>query len=69
VFARFGDADAERLDAFVDASRKDILSDLLQIRNPVAHGESIGGAKIDPARYIELCEDFYEWCVTNYLSD
>jgi len=69
LFARFGEQDLQRLDKFIDTSRRDILSDLLSTRNPVAHGDLVGGAKVDPTRYIEFCEDFYNWCIDNYLTD
>jgi hypothetical protein len=69
LFARFGPADEARIDAFLSKPRSDVLSDLMSIRNPVAHGEVIGGAKLDPARYLELCHDYFDWCTAEYLSD
>jgi len=69
VFARFGADDLAAVNEFIDDSRHDVLSDLLSIRNLVAHGEGIGGAKLDPTRYIELCEEFHSWCVGRYMSE
>jgi hypothetical protein len=68
MFGRFGDQDRGRLEEFIDKSREDVLTDLMAVRNPVAHGEAIGGAKIDPRRYVEFCNEFYDWCVDTYLD-
>lgn len=67
LFGRFGIEDSRKLDEFLDTARHDALSDLMSIRNLVAHGDSIGGAKLDPVRYIDFCMDFYDWCVAEYL--
>ena len=69
LFARFGELDSSRLATFIDKPREDVLADLMSVRNPVAHGTEINGAKIDPTRYVEFCNDFYDWCVTTYLND
>jgi len=68
LFGRFGAVEAAKLEAFLTRPRHEALSDLMSIRNPVAHGEVFEGAKLDPTRYMELCMDFYDWCVAEYLT-
>jgi hypothetical protein len=68
VFTRFGPSDAEKVDSFLTKTRTDVLADLISVRNPIAHGVLVGGAKLDPARYVTLCDDFHQWCFDEYLS-
>lgn len=68
LFERFGDADRARVVRFLDKAHHDALSDLMSVRNQVAHGEEMKGAKLDPSRYLDLCNDFYAWCQVNYLN-
>ncbi|WP_309614966.1 hypothetical protein [Salinibacterium sp.] len=70
VFERFGSEHKVKLSSFMTIGRHDTLSDLMSIRNLVAHGQLVGsGAKLDPTRYVKFCGDFYLWCVEMYFEE
>lgn len=66
---RFGDAHSHQFSDFLTAARKTSLSDLLEIRNDVAHGKLASGARLQPERYVQLCEDVYYWLIETFLAD
>lgn len=68
LVARFGPEYASSFDAFLTPVRRDSLGDLLAIRNDVAHGKHFAGQKLQPDRYVALCEDTYEWLVETFLG-
>ncbi len=69
LVARFGGAHGLAFTDFLTPWRKEALSDLLDIRNDVAHGKPFEGAKLAPERYLQLCEDAYHWLVETFLGD
>lgn len=68
LMARFGPEHADRFDAFLTPSLRDSLNDLSAIRNPIAHGDTAGGQKLDPERYRKLCLAVYEWLTGDFLT-
>ncbi|MEU2005953.1 HEPN domain-containing protein [Rhodococcus sp. NPDC019627] len=69
LIGRFGNEKKSAFEKFLNSNRRDILSDLLEVRNDVAHGKMHGGRKLDPARYVAICEEVYDWLVENFLGD
>lgn len=65
---RFGPSVDQDFDSFLPASRKEVLGDLLSVRNDVTHGRTSNN-RLDPQRYVELCEEVYDWMVTAFLAD
>lgn len=68
LMARFGEDHADRFYAFLTTSLRDSLNDLAAIRNPIAHGDTAGGQKLDPERYRRLCNAVYEWLTGDFLT-
>jgi hypothetical protein len=68
LIARFGPDYAERFEAFLTTARHDALSDLLSVRNDIAHGRYQAGRKLDPERYIQLCGEIYDWFLSEFLE-
>lgn len=68
LMARFGDDHAARFGVFLTVTLRDSLNDLSAIRNPIAHGDTAGGQKLDPERYRRLCKAVYEWLVGDFLK-
>jgi len=67
LIERFGEAYRERFEQFVAVERRvEVLTDLLEVRNDIAHGKYFGGRKLDPARYMLLCEDTYDWLLDEF---
>lgn len=69
LMERFGDNHGQAFDAFLTPTRKKVLDDLLEIRNGVAHGKTLAGAKLAPERYVQLCEDTYHWLIDVCYAD
>ncbi|SKB03586.1 hypothetical protein SAMN06295964_0286 [Aeromicrobium choanae] len=69
LIARFGENHAVSFDLFLTAVRRDALGDLLGIRNDVAHGKVFNGQRLAPERYVQLCEDIYDWLVETFLGE
>lgn len=65
---RFGETNGLAFEEFLSPTRKEVLGDLLSIRNDVAHGK-LSNNRLDPQRYIELCDEIYEWMVEAFLAD
>lgn len=68
LMGRFGEDNLVRFNAFLTVTLKDSLNDLASIRNPIAHGETAGGQKLDPERYRRLCKAVYDWMVGEFLE-
>lgn len=69
LIGRFGPAYRAAFESFLGSTRRDALSDLLEVRNDIAHGKYHAGQKLDPERYMRLCEDVYDWMVATFLGD
>ncbi|TWP34097.1 HEPN domain-containing protein [Leekyejoonella antrihumi] len=69
LVTRFGTGHSERVNHFISAERKDALDTLLEVRNLVAHGLEIGGAKLSPDPHFKLCREIYDWLVEEFLDD
>jgi hypothetical protein len=68
LVARFGPTYKADFELFLDKSRSDALTDLLEVRNDIAHGKYQSGRKLDPERYIRLCEEIYDWLIAKFLG-
>lgn len=69
LVGRFGEPFRVTFETFLNESgRRDTLSDLLDVRNDVAHGKFHSGQKLQPDRYVQLCEDIYDWLVEVFLG-
>jgi hypothetical protein len=69
LIGKFGPQHSGAFDKFLTKPRRGALADLLDIRNDVAHGRVGKGARLDPARYLILCEEIYDWLIENFLGD
>jgi len=69
LLARFGQDHIERFRDFMTGSTRESLEHLMSVRNPVAHGQYMGGVKLDPARYMELCQSVYDWMLAEFLGN
>lgn len=69
LIGQLGREHSEAFAEFLDPVRKEALKDLMDIRNDVAHGKEITGAKLAPERYITLCEEVHDWLVEHLLGD
>lgn len=69
LIARFGKDHAKQFEDFLTVPRHDALADLLDIRNDVAHGKVFAGQRLQPDRYVTLCEEVYEWLVETFLGE
>lgn len=69
LISRFGESHNRAVTQFLTPARHEALSDLLEVRNPIAHGDVIGGRKLNPDRYITLCQEVHDWLVDTFLSD
>jgi hypothetical protein len=70
LLAKLGSDYSSAFEIFLEAGgRRDTLNDLLDVRNDVAHGKYHGGRKLQPDRYVSLCEDIYDWLVETFLQD
>lgn len=69
LIARFGDTHSASFEALLTPPRRDALGTLLGVRNDVAHGKQSNGRKLAPERYLQLCEDVYDWLVETFLGD
>ena len=69
LIGRFGESHRERAEQFMTGPIKDSLDDLSEVRNALAHGQHRGGQqRINPERYLRLCEDIYRWLTTELLD-
>lgn len=68
LIARFGPTYEERFKAFLNEDRREVLSDLLSVRNDIAHGKYHAGRKLDPERYMKLCKEIYNWFLGEFLE-
>jgi hypothetical protein len=68
LLGRFGVDYEERLSEFLTPPRRDALTDLLQVRNDIAHGKYHAGRKLDPERYVRLCKEVYDWFLQEFLE-
>lgn len=66
LVGRFGEPALASFDRLVVGARKDALSDLFEVRNDIAHGKYHGGRKLDPERYLQLCEEIYRWLLNEF---
>lgn len=69
LIERFGADHGKEFENFLTPVRHESLSDLLAIRNDVAHGKEFQGQRLQPDRYINLCEEIYDWLVATFLGD
>ena len=70
LLARFGESYSTAFEKFINHSgRRDLLTNLLDVRNTVAHGGVIGGQRLDPTPYIRLCRDTHDWLVTVFIDE
>jgi hypothetical protein len=65
---RFGKEHSDAFELFLTPVRRESLGDLLAIRNDVAHGKHFAGQRLQPDRYVALCEETYEWLVATFLG-
>lgn len=68
LIGRFGESYQQRFEAFLTPTRRDALSDLMSLRNDIAHGKYQAGRKLAPERYILLCEEVYAWYLVEFLE-
>jgi hypothetical protein len=68
VIGRFGSSYRDGIEIFLSGSRRDTLNDLLSVRNDIAHGRYQAGRKLDPERYVRLCEDIYKYFLATFLE-
>jgi hypothetical protein len=68
LIGRFGSSYETQLEDFLTPTRRDALSDLLSVRNDIAHGRYQAGRKLDPERYIQLCKEVYVWYLGEFLE-
>jgi hypothetical protein len=68
LIGRFGASYEQRFEDFLTTTRRDALSDLLTVRNDIAHGKYHAGRKLDPERYIHLCGEIYNWFLNEFLE-
>lgn len=68
LIGRFGPTYRAAFEEFLDKSRRDTLTDLLEVRNDIAHGRYSTGRKLDPAPYMTICEEVYDWLVETFLG-
>lgn len=69
LIGRFGSHHEAAFADFLTTRRRDALGDLLGIRNDVAHGRLFRGQRLQPERYINLCEEIYGWLIETFLGD
>lgn len=69
LIGRFGAEKSNQFSDFLAGTNRDTLSDLLEVRNLVAHGRNMAGAKLDPSRYITLCGDVHDWLIDQFLGE
>lgn len=69
LIGRFGKETTKSLEEFMTEERREGLNTLLEIRNLVAHGKDIGGAKLDPAGHYETCRATYRWLLEEFLPE
>lgn len=67
--ARFGPTYERKVTEFLTKARHETLSDLLEVRNPIAHGSAASGRKLNPDRYMTLCEEIHDWLIDTFLAD
>jgi len=68
LIGRFGSPYNVRFESFLTPTRRDTLSDLLSVRNDIAHGRYQAGRKLGPDRYIILCKEIYDWYLAEFLN-
>ncbi|MDF1605901.1 hypothetical protein [Nocardioides sp. YIM 152315] len=69
LVGRFGSTYQTSFETFLTPVRKATLSDLLDVRNDVAHGKHFAGQKLNPDRYVRLCEEIYDWLIETFFGD
>lgn len=69
LIGRFGPSYRSAFEQFLTRVRRDALSDLLEVRNDIAHGLLHSGRKLEPTRYVELCREIYDWLVETFIGD
>jgi hypothetical protein len=68
LIGQFGDGHTHSFEKFLTPLLKDSLHELMSIRNDVAHGKSYNGQRLNPERYLSLCEEIYDWMVAEFLA-
>ena len=68
LIGRFGDSYEQRFESFLTLARRETLSDLMSVRNDIAHGKSQGGRKLAPERYLAPCKEVYDWFLNEFLE-
>jgi hypothetical protein len=68
LIARFGVDYESRIELFLTPARRDTLSDLMSVRNDIAHGKYSAGRKLAPDRYLLLCKEVYDWYLNEFLE-
>ncbi len=68
LIGRFGDSYEQQFESFLTPARRETLSDLMSVRNDIAHGKSQGGRKLAPERYLSLCKEVYDWFLNEFLE-
>lgn len=68
LIGRFGDSYRQRFEDFLTPARRDVLSDLMNVRNDIAHGKYYAGRKLAPERYLILCREIYDWYLDEFLE-
>lgn len=68
LISRFGEGEESKIKQFLDGEEGEILDDLSEVRNMVAHGRVQGGRKLHPERYIELSRLYSTWISDEFLD-
>jgi hypothetical protein len=68
LIGRFGESYKQRFEEFLNPGRREVLSDLIGVRNDIAHGKYQAGRKLAPERYLILCKEIYDWYLGEFLE-
>ena len=64
----FGDVYERQLEGLLMPARHEVLSDLMNVRNDIAHGKYHAGRKLAPRRYFRLCREVYDSYLNEFLE-
>lgn len=68
LWLRFGSEDPHGVKGFLDLDeRRELMGNLLRVRNYVAHGKSYGGGKMQVDSYRDLANGLYDWMLAKLL--
>ncbi|WP_433555827.1 HEPN domain-containing protein [Pseudonocardia xinjiangensis] len=69
LIERFGEPLEESLKLFLDQdARRDLLGNLLEVRNKTAHGDNYKGSKPNVDSYKRLVDEIYNWVISDMLA-